>query len=106
VCVGVGVGVAVVVGVGVGEAVTVADGVAVGVGVGVADELVTEADGDWAADACPAAADSSGNPMAIKAAPASAHSRAARDSRLDRELKVFLASGVSGTGGVERALRS
>lgn len=100
-----GFGVAVVVGEGVGVAVCVGVAVTVGVGVAVTVDLALATE-DRAADAGPAAMGSSSSPAAIKAAPASAHSRAAIDSRLDRELKVFLASGVSGDRGEARVLWS
>jgi hypothetical protein len=92
--VGDGFGFGVLVGVGVAVGVTVAVGVAVGVAVEPAG-----ADEDGAADAGPAVIGSSSNPVAITAAPARANSRASRDTRLDRELKVFLAGVVGDSCG-------
>jgi hypothetical protein len=95
--VGEGFGLAVFDDVGVGEEVGVA---VVAVGVAVERALATE---DGVVDAWPAAAvGSSSKPIAATAAPASAHSRASRDTRLDRELKVFLA-GVVGVWSHDRA---
>jgi len=86
----VGFGETVFVGVGVGVAVCVGVAVAGTVGVAAAAALETK---DGSADACPAAIGSSSRPVAIMVAPVNAHSRATRDMRLDRELKVFLGEG-------------